>query len=125
VRPATLASTRQLASAPLEVVSDRRARAALRSALVFVLVGLAFVAGLRQYADAQHPAARMQALLSENAGLRAELARLETELELERATHAALDREVAGLSEQLSDLNSQLTFFNAQSGRPRGARSSN
>ncbi len=125
MRPATLASTRQLASAPLEVVSDRRARAALRSALVFVLVGLAFVAGLRQYADAQHPAARMQALLSENAGLRAELARLETELELERATHAALDREVAGLNEQLSDLNSQLTFFNAQSGRPRGGRSSN
>lgn len=125
MRLAALPSTRRLASAPLEVVSDRRARAALRSALVFVLVGLALVAGLRQYADARHPAAQMQALLAENAGLRAELSRLETELELERATHAALDREVAGLNEQLSDLNSQLTFFNAQNGRPRGGRSSN
>jgi septal ring factor EnvC (AmiA/AmiB activator) len=125
VRLATVPSTRRLASAPLEVVSDRRARAALRSALVVVLVGLAIVAGARLYAEAQAPTSRIRALQDDNAALQAEIVRLETELELERATRAALDREVAGLNEQLGDLSNQLTFFNAQSGRSRSDRSSN
>jgi septal ring factor EnvC (AmiA/AmiB activator) len=125
MRLMTAASTRQLASAPFELVSDRRSRVILRSALVAVLVCLALVAGLRIYAEASAPASRLGAAQLENATLRSELAQVRAELEFERATHAALDQQVTALNEQVSDLSSQLNFFNAQNGRSRNSGSRN
>jgi septal ring factor EnvC (AmiA/AmiB activator) len=115
------ASTRQLASARLALVSDLRTRAALRALLAAVLVALAAAAGLRLHADGVTSADRRTGLERENATLRAEVARLQAELELERATRSALGRQVHGLSQQVADLDSQLGFFHAQSGRPRRA----
>jgi septal ring factor EnvC (AmiA/AmiB activator) len=117
------ADTWHLATSRLEIISDRRSRIALRTVLVAVLVALAALAGLRLYAGAAGPVARVATLQQQNASLSAELARLRAELELERATRAALEQQVAELNEQASELASQLNFFNAQSGRPRTSHS--
>jgi uncharacterized small protein (DUF1192 family) len=55
----------------------------------------------------------------DNAVLHAELARLEAELALERATRAALDRQVTELNHRATDLEGQLAFLRAQGGPPR------
>jgi septal ring factor EnvC (AmiA/AmiB activator) len=115
--------TWHLTTVPVEIISDRKARIALRTVLVTVLVFLAVLAGLRMYAEAAGPAARMAALQERNAALGAELERLQAELALERATRAALEQQVTALNSQASELASQLNFFNAQSGRPRAGHS--
>ncbi len=84
---------------------------------------LARGAGLRLYADAPGPTARVSALQQENASLGEELARLRAELVFERATRVALEQQVTELNERSSELESQLNFFNAQSGRTRAAHS--
>lgn len=117
------ADTWHLATSRLEIISDRKARIALRTVLVAVLVSLGALAGLRLYADASGPAARASALRQENALLGEELARLRAELVLERATRAALEQQVTDLNERVSELDSQLNFFNAQSGRNRAGHS--
>ena len=117
------ADTWHLATSRLEIISDRKARIALRTVLVAVLVSLAALAGLRLYADASGPAARVSALQQENASLGEELARLRAELVLERATRVALEQQVTELNERASGLESQLNFFNAQSGRTRASHS--
>ena len=117
------ADTWHLATSRLEIISDRKARIALRIVLVAVLVSLAALAGLRLYADASGPAARVSALEQENASLDEELARLRAELVLERATRVALEQQVTELNERASGLESQLNFFNAQSGRTRASHS--
>ncbi len=117
------ADTWHLTTSRLEIISDRKARIALRTVLVAVLVSLAVLAGLGLYADAAGPAARVTALQQQNATLNAEVARLRAELELERATRTALEQQVMELNSQASELASQLNFFNAQSGRPRAGRS--
>lgn len=117
------ADTWHLATSRLEIISDRKARIALRTVLVAVLVSLAALAGLRLYADASGPAARVSALQQENASLGEELAGLRAELVLERATRVALEQQVTDLNERASELESQLNFFNAQSRRNRGAQS--
>jgi hypothetical protein len=53
----------------------------------------------------------------ENATLRADLARVRTELELERSAHAAVAGQVAELNERAGQLKAQVDFFNTQSGR--------
>ena len=113
------ASTRQLASARLELVSDLRARALLRSVLVIVLVALAAIAGLRLLSEGAATRTQRAELQKENAALRTELARLQAEYELERATREALGRQVGELNQRIADLDRQLEFFHAQSGRPR------
>jgi hypothetical protein len=117
------ADTWHLATSRLEIISDRKARIALRAVLVAVLVSLAALAGLRLYADAPGPAARVSALQQENASLGEELARLRAELVFERATRVALEQQVTELNERSSELESQLNFFNAQSGRTRAGHS--
>ena len=117
------ADTWHLATSRLEIISDRKARIALRTVLVAVLLSLAALAGLRLYADASGPAARVSALQQENASLGEELARLRAELVLERATRVALEQQVTELNERASGLESQLNFFNAQSGRNRAGHS--
>jgi uncharacterized small protein (DUF1192 family) len=118
-------STRQLTTARVALVSDLRARALLRSALVTVLVALAVVAGLRLLTDGEATAARRAQLQEENAALLAAVERLEAELELEQATRTALDRQVAELNQRIAELDSQLSFLGAQSGRPGRSASSN
>lgn len=118
-------STRDLTSAPLEVVSDRRPRALMRTALVGVLIALAAAGGLRLYAGSADAIAGRERLTQENSALQAELARLQAEFELERATRSALDAEVAELNRRIADLDRELAFVQAQAGRPRRAASSN
>jgi cell division protein FtsB len=113
------ASTRHLTSARLEVVADARARRVLRSILVAVLVALAVVAAARLLADGAAVTRQRSDLQRENSGLRAEVARLSAELEIERATHAALDQQVGVLNQQVSELESRLAFVNAQRNRGR------
>ena len=115
------ASTQRLASARLELASDLRARTLLRSVLVVVLVALAAIAGLRLLSDGAAAKASRAGLQSENLALRTELTRLQAEYELERATREALDRQVGELNRRIADLDRQLEFFHAQSGRPRTA----
>ena len=111
------ADTRRLASARFEVVSDARARSLMRAALVAVLLVVALIAGLRLLADGAAVANERARLQQENSGLRADMARLEAELELERATHAGLDTQVGDLSRQVAELERQLAFVNAQEKR--------
>ena len=114
-------STRRLASARVELASDLRARTLLRSVLVVVLVALALTAGLRLLTDGATSSAQRAELQQENTALRTEVARLQAELDLERATREALGRQVGELNQQIADLDSQVEFFHAQSGRPRKA----
>ena len=111
MRARTIPYTWHLTTGPVEIISDRKARIALRSVLVTVLVFLAVLAGLRMYAEAAGPAARMAALQAQNSAQAAELERLQAELALERATRAALEQQVTALNSQASDLASQLNFF--------------
>ena len=121
----TVTLTRQLSSARLAVASDLRSRALMRAALVAVLVTLAVVAGFRLVADGAAAAEQRNRLQRENSALRTEVARLEAELQLEHATGAALDRQVADLDRQLDDLERQLAFVNAQRVRNRTTAQSN
>jgi uncharacterized small protein (DUF1192 family) len=109
----------------MELASDLPARTLLRSVLVAVLVALAITAGLRLLSDGATTAAQRAELQQENSALRTEVARLQAELDLERATREALGRQVGELSQQIADLDSQVEFFHAQSGRPRRAATSN
>jgi phage shock protein A len=109
--------TWHLATSRLEITSGRRTRIALQSALVIVLVSLGSVAALRLYAEAVGPLAQAAALEARKASLEAELTRVRTELELERATRLALEQQVAELNEQTSQLASRLNFVTAQTGR--------
>jgi septal ring factor EnvC (AmiA/AmiB activator) len=117
--------TRRLTSAPLEVVSGARARALMRGALLAVLVALAVVAATRLVSDGTAAASQRSRLLQDNDGLRTEIARLQAELQLERATRAGLDGQVAELNRQVAELERQLAFVQAQRSRGRVAASSN
>jgi uncharacterized small protein (DUF1192 family) len=119
------ASTQRLASARLELASDLRARTLLRSVLVIVLVTLASIAGLRLLSDGAATKSQRAGLQAENQALRTEIARLQAEFELERATREALDKQVVELNQRIADLDRQLEFFHAQSGRPRTSATAN
>ena len=112
-------STQRLSSARLELASDLRARALLRSVLVIVLVALAAIAGLRLLSEGAATRTQRAELQKENTALRTELARLQAEYELERATREALGQQVGELNQRIADLDRQHEFFHAQSGRPR------
>jgi len=122
MRALTVSRTRRLATARLEFSSDRRFRTGLRVTAAAALIFVAVAVGARFYADGRAPAARLAGLQRENAALLADLARVRTELELERSTRAALAGQVADLSQQSSALKSQLDFFKLQSGRSGKAR---
>jgi septal ring factor EnvC (AmiA/AmiB activator) len=119
------ASTRQLTSVPLVLVSDRRARMLMSAALVAALVALAAAAALRLYAGGAGVLAGRDRLRQDNSALQAEVARLEAEIELERATRSALDTQVAELNRRIEDLERELAFVHAQNGRPRRTKSPN
>lgn len=114
--------TLKIATARLEFSRDRRLTQALHAVAVVALVGLVVMVGRQLYADAQASSAVVETVQRENATLRADLSRARIELELERSTRAALERQVAELNQETSALKSRLEFFNAQSGRPARAR---
>jgi len=117
----TGASTVQLTSERLELVSDTRARVVMRAALVVILVVVGTAASLRLLADGQASLDRQSQLQQDRAALQAKVARLEAELALEQAIRSALDQQVTELNRRIADLDSQLAFVHAQGGRPRPA----
>ena len=122
MRSASSAHRRKLSSARLEFATDRRLRTTLHVAAVAALICLAAATGLHLYATGDAPMTRQYRLQHENESLRADLARLGTELEMEHSTRKALDGQVAQLNERANALQNQVDFFNAQGGRPRKAR---
>ena len=113
--------TRKLATARLEFTGDRRIVTMLHLTAATALIILVIAIGRQQYAEMRAPDS-IAGLQQQNAALRADLARIKTELELERSTRAALAREVAQLNLEASQLKSRLEFFNAQTGRAGSAR---
>lgn len=110
-------STRRLTSVQLALVPGNRRRQLLRAALLALLVMLAGITGLRLLADVAADAGERSRLRQESSGLRIATARLQAELELERATRAALESQVANLQREVTELEQQLAFVNAQRGR--------
>jgi uncharacterized small protein (DUF1192 family) len=117
----TGASTVQLTSERLELVSGARAQVFMRAALVVILVAVGTAASLRLFADGQASLDRHSRLQQDHAALQAGFARLEAELALEQAIRSALDQQVTELNRRIADLDSQLAFVHAQGGRPRPA----
>ena len=116
----TVASTRMLASGRLEFSSDQRLRVALRFATLAALISVALAALAQLRAtDRAVPAMHLE---QQNAALRAEIASVRTELEIERSTRVALDGQVRELSAQASELRRQLEFVASQSRRPPDGR---
>jgi hypothetical protein len=114
---ASTTSTQTLTTARLELSSDERWRIALLALAIAALLLLAGIAGGRMFADSTAAAAERSALTESNEALRNELARVRTELELERSTREALDREVLELNDHLGELRARLEFLNQQGGR--------
>jgi septal ring factor EnvC (AmiA/AmiB activator) len=108
-----------LTTARIRLASDLKAQTALRWVLAVALVLLAAGAALRLFADGAGTTTRRAALEEQNSALRAEAERLKAELELERATRAALDRQVVELNEQITEAERQLGFLKAQGGGAR------
>jgi hypothetical protein len=107
--------TQQLTRASLEL-------SARRHGWVSVLAGIAVALGigallLAPRLGAPWDGSRDVALVRQNAALRADLGRLRTELELERAARGGLEAQVAGLGSELAEANQKLDFLAA-----RGAR---
>jgi len=109
--------SRKLTTARLEFRSDRRLRDALHAITVFSLIAAGLAVGAWLYSSGRIPAAQLAALTRENAALKADLDRMRTELEMERATRTALTGQVAELSQRAADLKNQVDFFTAQGGR--------
>ncbi len=97
----------------------------MSAAVVAAIVALAGAAALRLYAGGAEVLAGRDRLRQENSALQAEVARLEAEIELERATRSALDTQVAELNRRIEDLDRELAFVHAQNGRPRRTKSPN
>jgi Tfp pilus assembly protein PilN len=112
-------STRFLTESRVELVPASRAtlRIALGVAVLAILAALAWM----QYGGPGSAQARVGQLETENAALRTELSELRMELDIERATRAALDQQVADLNGLVGELASQVDFYRAK-GAPRVAR---
>ena len=114
--------TVRIATARLEFSSDRRIARALHVIAVAALVVLIGMVGRQLYAESRATEQALGDLERQNSTLRTELARARMELELERSTRAALERQVAELNEETRGLESRLDFFNAQTGGRAPAR---
>lgn len=112
-------ATRHLSTARLELASTRRLRTGLHVSVLVAVATLSALLALRHYTDNSTPTLRVRDLEARNAALEAQLARVRTELALERATRSSLDVQVAALNERIAELRSQTDFRNAQRGGPR------
>jgi hypothetical protein len=111
-------STRFLTEAHVEVAPASRRTVGM--ALGGAALALAVIAGLVLLGGDAAPFSRAQTLEAENAALRNGLSRLRVELDIERATRAALDQQVAELNGKVGELSSQVEFYRAK-GAPRRA----
>ena len=116
------ATTRRLSSAHLELVSTRHLRTGFTVAVMVALLALSGALALRLLSGGGTTTVHLRDLESRNAALDAELARLRTELAMERATRSSLDRQVATLNERIAEQRSQIDFLNAQGLHPRAKR---
>jgi uncharacterized small protein (DUF1192 family) len=116
------ATTRRLSSDRLELASTRRLRTGLTVSVLVVLLALSGALALRLFTSGGMSTLHLRDLEARNAALDAELARLRTELAMERATRSSLDRQIATLNERIAELRSQIDFQNAQRLQPRGTR---
>jgi hypothetical protein len=114
-------ATRHLSSARLELASTRRLRTGFHAAVLLVLLALSAALALRLHADGGTVTSSLREFEARNVALEAELARLRTELAMERATRSSLDRQVVALNERLTELSGQNDFRNAQRQRQRAA----
>ena len=116
------ATTRRLSSAHFELASTRRLRTGFYVSVVVVLLAVSGTLGLRLYTGGGTPTLDLHDLEARNDALYAELARLRTELAMERATRSTLDRQVATLNERIAEQRSQIDFLDAQRPHPRATR---
>jgi len=116
---ASTAATRRLSSARLELASTRRLRTGFHGTVLVVLLALSGTLALRLYTDDGTLTPSLRALEARNVALEVELARLRTELAMERATRSSLDRQVLALNERIAELSGQNDFRNAQRDRRR------
>ena len=112
-------SSRFLTEARIELVPA--SRLPLRVIAVGACIAVAATLILLQSGSGGLPFARTGALEAENASLRNELAQLRVEMDVERATRAALEGQVAELNARVVDMTSQVEFYRAK-GNPRAAR---
>jgi hypothetical protein len=111
-------STRFLTEARVEVAPA--SRRTMATAFAGIVIVLAAALGFANYLGAAVPFSRVGALEVENASLKSEVSRLRVELDIERATRAALDQQVAELNGQVGELSSQVEFYRAK-GAPKRA----
>jgi uncharacterized small protein (DUF1192 family) len=116
------AATRRLSSDRLELASTRRLRTGFTVTVLVVLLALSGALALRLLTSGGTSTLHLRDLEARNAALDAELARLRTELAMERATRSSLDRQIAELNERIVELRSQIDFQDAQRLQPRGTR---
>ena len=116
------ATTRRLSSDRLELASTRRLRTGFTVTVLVVLLALSGALALRLFTSGGTSTLHLRDLEARNAALDAELARLRTELAMERATRSSLDRQIATLNERIAELRSQIDFQNAQRLHPRATR---
>jgi hypothetical protein len=111
--------THRLTRASLELSSldERRRRTAT---FVTVIVTLLLAGGgalyLRDGSTSPFAAAGI-AMARENATLRADVQRLRTELDMEKATRAELNRQAVELHAEINELTNRLEFLSARDGR--------
>lgn len=110
-------SARALASGRLEFPSGHRLHFVLKVAALVALVAVT-LAALAHF-ESVRPSPPTTQLERQNAALRAEVARVRAELEIERSSRSALDAQVRDLSAEAGELRSQLEFIAAQSSRAR------
>jgi septal ring factor EnvC (AmiA/AmiB activator) len=113
--------TRRLSMARLQLADVRRPGNNARVALLAVSIAVAAALALYFQAFGGARTSQLESLGARNAALQTELARVRTELAIEGATRASLDRQVAELNERMTDLRRQVDFFESQSGRPRAS----
>jgi TolA-binding protein len=119
---ASSAATRRLSSARLELVSARRLRIGLQSAVLVALLALLGTLALHNYANGGTSTSSLRDLQARSIALEAEGARLRTELAMERATRSSLEQQIVALNERIVELSGQIDFRNAQRDRQRATQ---
>lgn len=115
------ADTQRLTRARLEL-SSRDERRRQTATFVTAIVMLLLAGGGALYlhdGSAMSLVGPSAIVMQENAALRADLERVRTELEMEKATRAELSREAGELHARISELTNRLEFLAARDSRPQ------
>jgi hypothetical protein len=114
--------TQKLTGYSFELTTDRRLRNGLIALFVVVVLVAVGGVGIQYFEEHLAPAVRIPELERENARLKVETDRMRVELEMERATHVELRRQVDELNDKIVQLTNQLGFFNSQANGAKGGR---